>query len=313
VIKIVLDEDVAVSREVASYLASRITSGGRQVSVLSLDQARSSQSGEGSMAASGPVISLTAQYRPSGNEKIVYWLDESCVDVQTEVPGMFTRFKRLFAGAMNMGALRDARIFVNDADARGGLAAKVANIDILPFPLTRKVPNLPGEYGRTVALELADAGMSDDELHTVLRAADKPGIESLLVYSRSRSLLDHVAGFGERVTAPLKITAERETFEAGLSTSLLYAGVGLGPDCSFQSLSLAAALLRPVVLYRSMIDDRYFVNEVTGFETEDADLLSHLIGMFADGVLSPEWFGESLHLFQMRRYNPDDVLVNALQ
>ncbi|MWA20977.1 capsular biosynthesis protein, partial [Burkholderia pseudomallei] len=91
------------------------------------------------------------------------------------------------------------------------------------------------------------------------------------------------------------------------------AGVGLDARLSFQRLSLAAALLRPVVLYRSLIDERYFVNEVTGFETDDVDLVGQIAGMFASGVLQPEAFGESLNLHQMSRYSPDKILMDALQ
>ncbi|AOK48647.1 capsular biosynthesis protein [Burkholderia sp. MSMB617WGS] len=281
--------------------------------VLSLSEARNAHAVERSIPSNESVISLTAHYRPSASEKIVYWLDEPRVGAEKEAPSVFIRFKHFFAGAMNIGSLRGERVFVNDTVAKSELATRLARIDVLPFPLTSKVGELPGEYGRAIVVEVGNVDMADDDLVAGLDALGQSGIEDLLVFSASQRVREHIIGISERVASKPKIVQEFGAFEAALSRSLLYAGIGLDARLSFQRLSLAAALLRPVVLYRSSIDERYFVNEVTGFETEDVDLVGRIAGMFASGVLSPGAFGESLHLHQMRRYSPEKILMDALQ
>lgn len=312
-IKIVIDQDVEGSEAVASYLAGRITVGGRRVRILSLNEAKNAHAAERSIRSNESVISLTAHYRPSDSEKIVYWLNESGMGAAKEAPSVFIRFKHLFAGAMNVGSLRGERVFVNDTIAKSELATRVERIEVLPFPLTRKVGELPGEYGRMIAVEVGNVDMTDDELIACLGALGQPGIEDLLVFSANKQVCERIVGIGDRVVLKPKVLREFDAFEAALSRSLLYAGMGLDARLGFQRLSLAAALLRPVVFYRSSIDERYFVNEVTGFEADDVDFVGQIAGMFASGVLPPEAFGESLHLHQMRRYSPDKILMDALQ
>lgn len=312
-IKIVIDQDVDGSGAVASYLAGRINASGRRVRVLSLSEARHAHAAERSIPSNESVISLTAHYRPSASEKIVYWLAESSAGAVKDVPSVFIRFKHFFAGAMTIGSLRGERVFVNDIAAKSELATRLARIDVLPFPLTRKAGELPGEYGRTITVEVGNIGMADDELIACLDALGQSGIEDLRVFSASLQVREQIIGISGRVASKPKIVQEFDAFEGALSRSLFYAGVGLDARLSFQRLSLAAALLRPVVLYRSLIDERYFVNEVTGFETDDVDLVGQIAGMFASGVLQPEAFGESLNLHQMSRYSPDKILMDALQ
>lgn len=312
-IKIVIDQDVDGSGAVASYLAGRIIASGRRVRVLSLSEARDAHAAERSIPSNESVISLTAHYRPSASEKIVYWLAESGMGAAKDVPSVFIRFKHFFAGAMNIGSLRGERVFVNDIVAKSELATRLARIEVLPFPLTRRTGELPGEYGRMIAVEVGNVDMADDELIACLGALGQSGIEDLRVFSASPQVVERIIGVSERVASRPKVVQEFDVFEAVLSRSLLYAGIGLDARLSFQRLSLAAALLRPVVLYRSLIDERYFVNEVTGFETGDVDLVGQIAGMFARGALQPEAFGESLNLHQMRRYSPDQILMDALQ
>nr|WP_244134945.1 capsular biosynthesis protein [Burkholderia sp. BCC0322] len=308
-----IDQDVEGSGAVASYLAGRIMASGHRVRIISLSEARNARAAERSILSNESVISLTASYRSSTSEKIVYWLDESSMGTAKEVPNVFVRFKHLFAGAMNVGSLRGERVFVNDIVAKRDLSTRVERLDVLPFPLTQKIGELPGEYGRTIVAEVGDVDMTDDDLIVCLDALDQPGIENLLVFSANHRVREHLIGISARVASKPKIIQEFDIFEAELSRGLLYAGIGLDARLSFRRLSLAAALLRPVVLYRSSIDERYFVNEVTGFETDDLDHFGQIAEMFASGVLPPEAFGESLHLYQMRRYSPDQILMDALQ
>ncbi|MGX6565919.1 capsular biosynthesis protein [Cupriavidus necator] len=314
-IRIVFDENISTSAEVASYLANCIRSGRKCVSIVSLDRARKDSAAGIPQASSGATISLTPKYRPMGAEKIVYWLDEANVDTGSGVGiGTLAHVKHVFMNAMGNASLRRHRVFVDGPHLKSRLVATAGDAEVLRFPLTYNAAALPGKYSRTVAVDIdSSADMTDDALRAALCAVCQPGIQALVVHCAEPAVLAKVARLEVDAEIPVHAIHEFDAFVAALSGSLLYVGIGLSTRVSFQRLALAATLLRPVVFYRSSVDDAYFVNEVTGFETDELATLGHAVGMFARDELNPQQFGECLYLHYTRRYCPDNILLEALQ
>lgn len=313
-IKIVLDENVPGSAAVASYLATCISAGGDKVTTVPIAATRAKRGAEISIQENDAVISLTPNYRSTGPERRVYWLGESSIGDAAEVQNLYVRFKHKFVNAMNIGSLRDCQVFVDGTQVKSRLAPNVGTVKILRFPMTYRPTVLPGAYGRAIVVEIdASAQLCDEDLRAVLEALDRPGTEGLLVYSADPMVLDRVGGLIGRTTSSLQVIREFDAFVSALSRSLLFAGIGLSDAISFQRLSLAATMLRPALLFRSSVDDDYFVDEVTGFQTDEVEALGYVAGLLSGGLLDPQMFGECLHLHYTRRYCPDRTLLEALR